>query len=84
MNIKAEDGPEKRKKDSLSSHPLVKFTSIAFIQEDNITTVYKALEEHICINGSKKQFRELLNYYEDTFIIRYYCTCCSESSFSIR
>ncbi|KAF0988744.1 hypothetical protein HZS_1627 [Henneguya salminicola] len=32
---------------------------------------FEALEVHICLNSYEQQFRELLNYYEDTFIIRH-------------
>ncbi|KAF0986039.1 hypothetical protein HZS_2251 [Henneguya salminicola] len=42
------------------------FAEIQLILEE----YYEALEEHICITGFEKQLRELLNYYEDTFIGR--------------
>ncbi|KAF0988821.1 hypothetical protein HZS_809 [Henneguya salminicola] len=47
------------------------FAAIAFIQEDNAIRAYEALEEYLCLNGFEQQFRELLNYYEDTFIGRH-------------
>ncbi|KAF0986125.1 hypothetical protein HZS_2807 [Henneguya salminicola] len=48
------------------------FAAFAFIKEDNVIRAYEALKEHICYNGFEQQFRELLNYYEDTFIERHH------------
>ncbi|KAF0986377.1 hypothetical protein HZS_4704 [Henneguya salminicola] len=47
------------------------FAAFASIKEDNVIQAYEALEEHICLNNFEKQFIELLNYYEDTFIGRH-------------
>ncbi|KAF0988757.1 LOW QUALITY PROTEIN: hypothetical protein HZS_1092 [Henneguya salminicola] len=40
-----------------------------FSQEDNFNVAYEALEN---IKKVEEQFRELLNYYEETFIERHY------------
>ncbi|KAF0993149.1 hypothetical protein HZS_5052 [Henneguya salminicola] len=60
------------------------FAAIAFIEEDNVIRAYEALEEYLCLSGFKQQFRELLNYYEDTFFGRPRRTGRSQSLFSIR
>ncbi|KAF0987166.1 hypothetical protein HZS_4220 [Henneguya salminicola] len=60
------------------------FVAVAFIKEDNVIRAYEALEEHICLNGFEQQFRELLNYYEDTFIGRHHRTGRSQPLFPIR
>ncbi|KAF0988273.1 hypothetical protein HZS_2680 [Henneguya salminicola] len=60
------------------------FAAIAFIQEDNVIRVYEALQEHICLNGLEQQFRELLNYYDGTFMGRHPSTGRSQPFFSIQ
>ncbi|KAF0986219.1 LOW QUALITY PROTEIN: hypothetical protein HZS_3392 [Henneguya salminicola] len=45
-----------------------------FIQEDNFNVAYEAFEN---INKVEEQFRELLNYYEETFIERHYLVALS-------
>ncbi|KAF0987743.1 hypothetical protein HZS_2661 [Henneguya salminicola] len=52
--------------------------------QDNDIQAYEATEEHICLNGFEQQFRELLNYYEGTFIGRHHRTGRSQSVFPIR
>ncbi|KAF0991278.1 hypothetical protein HZS_3762 [Henneguya salminicola] len=54
------------------------FAAVALIQEDDVIQAYEALEEHICLNGFEQQFRELLNYFDDTFIGRHHRTGCSQ------
>ncbi|KAF0991729.1 hypothetical protein HZS_2475 [Henneguya salminicola] len=60
------------------------FAAIAFIEEDNVIRAYEALEEHLCLNSFEQQFRELLNYYEDTFIGRRHLTGRPQPLFPIR
>ncbi|KAF0987197.1 hypothetical protein HZS_1579 [Henneguya salminicola] len=60
------------------------FAAVAFSIEYNVIQAYEALEEHICLNDFEKQFRELLNYYENTFIGRHHRTGRSQLLFLIR
>ncbi|KAF0985296.1 hypothetical protein HZS_6898 [Henneguya salminicola] len=60
------------------------FAPVAFIKEDNVIQAHEALEQHICLNGFEHQFRELLNYYEDTLIGRHHRTSRSQPLFPIR
>ncbi|KAF0987790.1 hypothetical protein HZS_7713 [Henneguya salminicola] len=60
-------------KDNETARSIFKmFAAVSFIKEDNVIRTYEALEEHICLNGFEQKFRELLNYYEDTFIGRHH------------
>ncbi|KAF0990370.1 hypothetical protein HZS_1934 [Henneguya salminicola] len=54
------------------------------LKEDNVIRAYEALEEYLCLSGFEKQFRELLNYYKDTFIGRPHRTGRSQLLFAIR
>ncbi|KAF0990410.1 hypothetical protein HZS_7355, partial [Henneguya salminicola] len=60
------------------------FAAVAFIKEDNVIQAFEALGEHICLNGFEQQFRELLNYYEDTLIGRHQHTGHSQPLISIQ
>ncbi|KAF0992899.1 hypothetical protein HZS_2532 [Henneguya salminicola] len=60
------------------------FAAVVFIKEDNVVQAYESLEENICLNSYEQQFRELLNYYEDTFIGRHHRTGRSQPLFPIR
>ncbi|KAF0985958.1 hypothetical protein HZS_7380 [Henneguya salminicola] len=60
------------------------FAAVAFIKEDNVIQAYEAMEEHICLNGFEQKSRELLNYYEDTFIRRHDPTSHARPLFPIR
>ncbi|KAF0985406.1 hypothetical protein HZS_3623, partial [Henneguya salminicola] len=72
-------------RDNVTASSIFKiFLAFAFIKEDNVIQAYEALEEHICLNGFEKQFRELLNYYEDTFIGSHHRTGRSQPLFPIR
>ncbi|KAF0992776.1 hypothetical protein HZS_712 [Henneguya salminicola] len=53
-------------------------------QEDNFIRAYGALEEHICIKLVEQHFRELLNYYEDSFIGKHKRASWSPTLFPIR
>ncbi|KAF0988775.1 hypothetical protein HZS_7827 [Henneguya salminicola] len=68
-------------KDNETARSIFKmFVAFAFIKKDNIIQAYEALEEHICLNGFEQKFRELLNYYEDTFIERHHLTASSQKT----